>query len=239
MKKKIIYLLILLLLIVGCSKKDEKEKKENIENNEIVEPEPEPVPEPEPEPEPPKYVDLNNTPIALYRNNQRVVELKDSFRVGKDMAIFKVYPSTDDYLNLNGSFAESFHNIWNQYNTSGNLKIGFNFTYDVADGRHFSQTILHVNDTYDYQGYILPFLYDDYDLKVNNKIYSHVEPDQETNNTLFSSIKLYPQSAYPEITSKILLTVFTYDTEDDFDENGEYRGNSKYTITICDVNKTC
>ena len=236
MKKKIICLLILLLIIVGCNKKEEKKQEREPKEIKVVTITPSPEATPEPVP---SYQDLNNTPIAIYRNNQKVVEFKDSFRVGKDMAIFKIYPSTDDYLSLNGSFAQAFHNKWNEYNTSGNLKIGFNLSYDVADGRHFSQNILHVNDTYDYQGYILEFLYDDYDLAINNKIYSHVEPEQEKDNTLFSSIKLYPQSAYPDITSKILLTVFTYDTEDDFDENGEYRGNSKYTITICDVNKTC
>ena len=236
MKKKIICLLILLLIIVGCNKKEEKKQEREPKEIKVVTITPSPEVTPEPVP---SYQDLNNTPIAIYRNNQKVVEFKDSFRVGKDMAIFKIYPSTDDYLSLNGSFAQAFHNKWNEYNTSGNLKIGFNLSYDVADGRHFSQNILHVNDTYDYQGYILEFLYDDYDLAINNKIYSHVEPEQEKDNTLFSSIKLYPQSAYPDITSKILLTVFTYDTEDDFDENGEYRGNSKYTITICDVNKTC
>ena len=236
MKKKIICLLILLLIIVGCNKKEEKKQEREPKEIKVVTITPSPEATPEPVP---SYQDLNNTPIAIYRNNQKVVEFKDSFRVGKDMAIFKIYPSTDDYLSLNGSFAQAFHNKWNEYNTSGKLKIGFNLSYDVADGRHFSQNILHVNDTYDYQGYILEFLYDDYDLAINNKIYSHVEPEQEKDNTLFSSIKLYPQSAYPDITSKILLTVFTYDTEDDFDENGEYRGNSKYTITICDVNKTC
>ena len=42
-----------------------------------------------------------------------------------------------------------------------------------------------------------------------------------------------------EVDSKILLTVFTYDTEDDFDENKEYRGNSKYTMTICLEGRKC
>ena len=34
-----------------------------------------------------------------------------------------------------------------------------------------------------------------------------------------------------EITSDISLTAFTYD-DDDFDENGEYRGISKQTVII-------
>ena len=238
MKKKIIYILILLLIITGCNEKKEKENKEDNTNKEIVEPTPTPTPEPTPTPTP-EYVDLNNTPIAIYKNNKKVVDYSGNFSVGKDLAVFKIYPSTDEYLSLNGNFAQSFHNKFNEYNTSGNLKVGFNMTYDVKDGRHFSQNILHINDTYAYEGYILQFLYDDYDLYINNKIYSHVEPDQETDSTVFSTIKLYTGGAYHDITSKIILTVFTYDSEDDFDENGEYRGNSKYSITICETNKTC
>ena len=50
-------------------------------------------------------------------------------------------------------------------------------------------------------------------------------------NTLFTSIKLQSGSKCTEILPKLDLTVFTYDSEDDF-ENNEYRGNSKYTMTI-------
>ena len=236
MKKNIIYLLILLLIITGCNEKEEKENKEENKNEEIIEIIPTEDPTPTPTPE---YKDLNNTPIAIYRNNNRINTYSGSFTVGKDIGIFKIYLSDEDHISYSGSFGDAFYNKWNEYNKEGKLKIGFNISYDIEDGRHVSQNILHVNDTYDYQGYILEFLYDDYDLNKYNKVYAHIEPEQENENSLFSSIKLYPQSAYPEITSKILLTVFTYDSEDDFDENNEYRGNSKYTITICDTNKTC
>ena len=238
MKKSLLVLLILLLVIVGCNKKEEKEEnKENIEEP-IVEPEPVLEPEPEP-PKEPEYVDLNNTPISIYRNNKKVTEFQGNIVVGKDVAMFKIYPSNDEYLELNDSFGKAFNNKWKEYNTSGTLKMGFNLTYDVADGRHFSQTIRHVTDNYKYEGYILIFLYDDYDLTVNNKIYKHVDIEEETEDTMFSSINLYGEAASDEIISKVYLTAFTYDTEDDFDENGEYRGNSKYTITICVPNKTC
>ncbi len=237
MKKNFIYILILLLIITGCN---EKKKEENKENN--VEPivDPEPVPEPEPEPEPePQYVDLNNTPISIYRNGAKVTEFQGNIVVGKDVAMFKVYFSNDDYLNVSGSFGQAFRNKWNEYNTSGTLKVGFNLTYDLADGRHVNQTIRHVPDNYAYEGYILIFVYDDYDLAVNNKIYKHVDIDEETDSTLFSSIKLYGEAASGDIISKVYLTAFTYDTDDDFDENGQYRGNSKYTISICQTGKTC
>ena len=234
--KKTILILLILLLLVGCNKKKEEniDDKENKENSKKQEVEPIIIPNTEPE-----YVDLNNTPISIYRNNQKVTEFQGRIVVGKDVAMFKVYPSNDDYLNISGSFGEAFKKKFDEYNTSGTLKVGYNLTYDVADGRHFSQTIRHVEDNYVYQGYILIFVYDDYDLTVNNKIYKHVDIEEETDSSLFSSIKLYGEAASDEIISKVYLTVFTYDTEDDFDENGEYRGNSKYTITVCDTTRTC
>ena len=35
-----------------------------------------------------------------------------------------------------------------------------------------------------------------------------------------------------KVTSPITLEAFTYDSADDFDEKGNYRGNSKYSIEI-------
>ena len=43
--------------------------------------------------------------------------------------------------------------------------------------------------------------------------------------------------ACADITN-IKLTVFTYDSEDDF-ENNEYRGNSKHTLNICITGYEC
>ena len=238
MKKNIIYILILLLIITGCSSKKE-DNVENIENNEdpYVEPVIEPKPEPEPEPVVEEYKDLNNTPIAIYRNGQKVTDFSTSVSIGKDIAIFRTYLSNDDYLNTSDSYGIAFKKIWDQYNSNNKIHLGYNLKYTLNDGTNVSQNILHLQDTFAYEGYILLFLYDDYDITANNKIFNHIE--QESENTLMSSIKLYPQSAYKDINSKIVLTVFTYDGEDDFDDNHEYRGNSKYSITICDTNKTC
>ncbi len=240
MRKKFLVglLAIVMCFALGGCNKGEKEKEIKNEINEKEE-QSETIPIDEDEPPVIEYEDLNNTPIAIYRNNKKVTEFQGRIVVGKDVAMFKVFPSTDDNLSYSGSFGEYFKKKWDEYNTSGKLKIGYNLTYDVKDGRHFSQTIKHIKDNYKYAGYILIFLYDDYDLTINKKIYKHVDIDEEKDSTLFSSIKLYGEAASSEIITKVKLTVFTYDTDDDFDENGEYRGNSKYTITICDTTRTC
>ena len=233
-KKAYIFLVIMLLMISGCNnKKEEKEEKPKEEQQKVIDNNEEIIPPKE------EYIDYNNTPIAIYLNRKKVTEIKSDMAIGKDIVKFQVFPSNDEYLSYNGAFGQFFHNKFSEYNKSNNLKIGINLTYDVEDGRHFSHNVLHASNTKDYEGYILLFLYDDYDLYINNKVYSHLEPETEKANTLISSIKLYPGGAVHKITSKVKITVFTYDGEDDFDSNGEYRGNSKYSITLCEIGKTC
>ena len=58
-----------------------------------------------------------------------------------------------------------------------------------------------------------------------------IDKDEYNESTLITSIKLTGSTKTDKITSDITLTAFTYDS-DDFDENNEYRGISKYTTTI-------
>ena len=50
-------------------------------------------------------------------------------------------------------------------------------------------------------------------------------------DTIITSIKIYAVEGIDDV-EEITLTAFTYDNQDDFDDNNNYRGNSKYTITI-------
>lgn len=238
MKKKIFLLLLIVLCITGCNEK-KKEIKNIKKDDNVIEGKGEPSFEDEDIPKIDEYIDENNTPIGIYLNRKKITEIKSDMTIGKDIVKFQVFPSNEDYLSYSGAFGQFFHNRFSEYNKNNNLKVGVNLTYDANDGRHVSHTVLHASDAKEYEGYILLFLYDDYDLYINNKIYSHFEPEQETNKTIISSIKLYPGGAIHRISSKVIITVFTYDSDDDFDSNGEYRGNSKYTITLCENGKTC
>ena len=60
-------------------------------------------------------------------------------------------------------------------------------------------------------------------------MYSHLE--EVNDNTLMTSIKIYAVDGIDNVQN-IILTAFTYDDEDDFDDNGNYRGSSSYTINI-------
>ena len=218
--KRLILLFSLVLVLTGC-----KSKKENIE---IIEP----IETVEEE----KYVDLNNTVIGLYKEKGNKLELiheyKTNIKSGKDVGIFQIYPSKDETVILNNGFGNSFYNSWIAVPNYNNLKIGFNVKYKLTTGEQVSYNILDYNVIY---RELYNYLYDDYANR-NKSWYSHIEEKDYNENTLFTSIKLYG-STVDNIDSKITLTVFTYDTLDDFDENNEYRGNSSYSIEICDINK--
>ena len=213
--KKII-LLILIILITGCSIK-EKEVKKTIKTKEPV------------KTEEVKYIDSNNTPISFYEVNNNTLKKIHSTnsKIGRevDIGIFSIYPSTEENINLNDTFANSFYNEWIKYNKNNNLKIGFNIKYSDV-----SFNILKPDNCMDHYLNVMTYLYDDYANR-GKSFYSHIENNQYNDSTLFTSIKLQAAYELEKLYPKVELTVFTYDSEDDF-LNNEYRGNSKYSIII-------
>ena len=216
MKKRLLIILILLLIITGCKSKEKnipvKKEKEKTEIKEEI----------------PKYKDENNTPISFYEINNntltKIHSINKKLILEEDMGVFSIYPSNEETITLNDTYANSFYNEWTKYNQN-NLKIGFNIKFN-----DISFNILNPNNCMDKWEYLYTYLYDDYANRGKN-FYSHIENNEYNENTLFTSIKLQSGSKCTEILPKLDLTVFTYDSEDDF-ENNEYRGNSKYTMTI-------
>lgn len=219
--KKLITIFILLILVSGCSKKETKPIEKEVE---------------EPKEEI-KYIDENNATIGIYQEKGNRIELvkeyKSTIKTSVDIGVFQIYPSNEETVLTNGQFGVAYYNAWSQTN---NLKVGFNLKYTLVNGEEVSQNVLDPSMTTNNQ-YIYVYLYDDY-LNRNSSWYSHIEEDEYNDSSLFTSVKLYGATA-DEINSKIVLTVFTYDGLDDFDESGEYRGNSRYSIEICDINKNC
>lgn len=227
--KKIFILLFISLLLCGCEKTEEmipKESKEEIKESVIDNTD--------------KYIDLNNTPIGIYALNgntlNRLSSINKQLNVEEDIGIFQVYPSNDDMVILNDNFANSFYNEWIKYNPNNNIKIGFNIKFSLISGEKVSYNMLSPSNTFDKWEYLMNYFYDDYANRFKGH-YSHIEDYEYNDNTLFTAIKLQSSYQCNEINSAIKLTVFTYDSEDDFIDN-EYRGNSKYTFTIC-VNGNC
>ena len=179
------------------------------------------------------YKDLNTTPISIYKLNgntlTKLTESTENLVSMQDIGIFQIYPSNEDTISIN-SFGQNFYDEWSKYNTNNNLKIGFNIKYELNNGEKLSYNVLSPSNNFDHCEYLMNYLYDDY-ANQGKGFYSHIEDKDLNENTLYTSIKLQSSGQINDIKDKIELTVFTYDTEDDFLDN-EYRGNSKFTYTI-------
>ena len=219
--KKIIIILILLLIVTGCGNKEnskvntlKKEKKQTVEEKVDT------------------YKDLNNTPIGIYQLNgntlTKVHEYKTIFIPEKDINTFQLYPSNEEKIALNESFGKCFNKEWTKYN---NIKMGFNIKFSLDTGEEINYNIFNPNDTFKEWEYLLNYLYDDY-INDGKGFYSHLEVSDYNDNTLFTSFKMQSSGNVNKINSNITFSVFTYDSDDDFIDSN-YRGNSIYTINIC------
>lgn len=234
MKRKILIIIIIVLLITGCksNNKNINETKQIINNEEEI------IEEKE------TYKDENETPISFYRLSNNTLHRIETINISpspmEDIGIFQVYPSKEESITLSQPFGQSFFNSLSMFNTETNrIKIGFNLKYQLTDGTSISQTILNPSMTNDkYWEYLLIYLYDDY-VNSGKSFYSHIEPEEYNENTLFTAIKVQSSGNVLGIDKKIELTVFTYDSEDDFDENQEYRGKSKSSLILCINNNIC
>lgn len=218
--KKILFTLLVILVLTGCGKekiKEEPKKKEENKPIGVID----------------TYKDLNNTPISIYKLNgntlTKLTEDTYNFVSMQDIGVFQLFPSNEDTISIN-SFGKDFYNEWIKYNTNNTLKIGFNIKYELNNGEKLSYNVLSPSNNFDHAEYLMNYLYDDY-INMGKSFYSHIEDKDLNKNTLYTSIKLQSSGQVNDIKDKIELTVFTYDTEDDF-QNNEYRGNSKYTYTI-------
>lgn len=220
-------LLMLVIILVGCTPKEEVNKEENkLENNDEIKQE-EIIKE--------EYVDNNPIKLGLYlytgsySNKEKLSTYETTFVSGSDIGSFEVF-FTDEEVISGNSFKSLFNSYYDKYENIDNYKIGYNIEFTLKDGTVNKFNLLEPN-TYLYGDYFYTYLYDD--IHVNEgEFYSHLESIDD--NTLITSIKIYAVDKIDDV-EKIKLTVFTYDSDDDFDEDGNYRGISKYSIDI--INK--
>ena len=220
--KKIFLILLSTLLLCGCESIPEESsiKKEDVPSVKKEE----------------VYQDLNNTPIAFYQVNgstlEKITTITKKLNVEEDIGVFQIYPSNEDSIVLDKGFGYSFYEKWMEYKQVAPIKIGFNMKFHLRTGEDVSYNMLTPADTFNRWEHFMNYFYDDYANR-EKSFYSHIENDEYTEDTLFTSLKIQSSYQILEVDSKILVTVFTYDGEDDFDDDGEYRGNSSYTFTIC------
>lgn len=219
MKK--VLLILLVVLLVGCSKESNKEEQKETKTTkeEVVEKE--------------EYQDDNPIKLGLYSSsdsysNKKLIEdaYYTTFTNGVDLGSFEVYYTNDKVLS-GTSFKDIWNKYYNDYTDIDNYKIGYNIKFILSDGTNFDNTFLEP-DIFKFGDYFYVYMYDDVHQK-DGAFYSHIEEMED--NTLMTSIKIYGVDNIDKVEN-IILSVFTYDSDDDFDEEGNYRGISRYAIRI-------
>ena len=209
--KKIVLLFIVFLLL-GCAKEEVKEKE--IADVPVV--------------EEVEYVDNNPITIGLYQNDYSLVKDYYTSKTGYRDLVFTAYYTNDDTL-IGGSTKYKWYQYFNNYDDIDNYRIGYSISFN-AGSEFISKTITEVSDEFIFDPYFYVYLYDDIH-QADGAWYSHITKEQDSVDKRYTSIKLYLVEI-EKVTSPITLTVFTYDSDDDFDESGNYRGKSKYEIKI-------
>ena len=223
--KKILIITCLLLTLTSCSYKtqpiNKKDNKKNITSNvkeEIKD----------------TYID--NNPITLgiymYTNSStpryKTNEYKNNWKLNVDICSLEIFYTNEDQIP-----GTNFKNLWNNYYQNytdiNSYKIGYLIEFNTKNEGKIKKYIKSPQDTDSIYKYIQLYLYDD--IHQDGGWYSHITENEYNNDSILTSIKLTGSTYIDEITSDISLTAFTYD-DDDFDENGEYRGISKQTVII-------
>ena len=216
MKKTLIFV-ICSLILVGCS-------KDNVNDDSAVE-----IKEPEIIEEVKEYIDDNPVKIAFYENNKILEEYNTNSNPQTDINVFSVIFTNDKEISGN-SYKTQFNTYYNKYENNEKYKIGYYIKFNVGN-KVIEKTITDPSSIFSLTPYLCIYLYDDIHQE-DGVWYSHVEESDVKSDTLYTSIKLFMVENIKDVSSPIILEAFTYDSEDDFDEYGNYRGNSKYSINI-------
>ena len=222
MIKKIMFIVCMLFIITGCSDNSNLISNELDNSNDIVDIDNE-------ENNENIYIDDNPIKIALYNGKNKITYYNTTLANFKDIGVFDVYYTDIDTLDSSSS-RDNYPKFYNEYENIDDYKTGFYITFE-AEGKTVEQLILDPSSMHAMGPFLYVYLYDDVN-QAPGTYYSHLEMDDMDENTIISSIKLFLAERGKNITSPISMTVFTYNGEEDFDDDGKYRGISSYTIEI-------
>lgn len=228
--KKIIIILISILIIIGgvylINSKNNTDSSQNTNTNQTT------------ENITVTYIDDNPIKIGIYNTNssntKRVLvnEFSSSWKYHTDINTFNVFFTNESEID-NTRIPTCFDKYIANYEEDVSMyRIGYHVSFSTEDGV-VNKTIISPTDTEDFYNYLEIYLYDGYHRKPG-EWYSHTTEADFTKNTLLTGIKLTAGVEIEKITSDITLTAFSYSINDneDFDENGNYRGNSKYSVVV-------
>lgn len=218
---KNVLLIGIIFFICGCSLFTDEKYIMPIDNNDVKLEEKE------------EYKDDNPIKLGIFyvdNNYHNKSVIKDSyyadFTSGVDIGSFEVFYTSDEVIEGN-KFKDTWNSYYSKYSDIDNYKIGYNIKIILKDGTSLDNTFLEP-DIFYFADYLYVYFYDDVHQE-DGAFYSHLE--EVSKDTLMTSVKLYAVDGIDEVED-IILTAFTYKSDNDFDNNGNYRGVSSYFIEI-------
>ncbi len=177
----------------------------------------------------------NTIPISLYLMKGNTLVRADSvycdWKRDSILGLFYSFPSNEEKIECS-DYETLWEENWAKYNSQG-YKVGYNLKLKLDTGEEINRTLLdpiYVND--DIFSHIQLYLYDDVTY-MPGRAYYHMTPEEMTDETMLTSIKLVGYKETKGVNGPIEVTVFTYNGPEDFDsETGEYIGNSKFTAKL-------
>ena len=191
------------------------------------------------EPEEAKYTTIEGVrTLNIYRRNpetkarERKTEFSAPWVRGTDISSFEVFATDVDSFNFQTAyFDDAFLGYWDTFEGKENCRIGYTVDFELKNGEHIHKTLRKAGDELEYRDYLENYLYDDVH-QVKGAWYSHLLPEEMKDDTLMTSIKFTPGEKIDEVGDTITATAFVYNSDGDFDENGDYIGDVSATIVI-------
>ena len=175
---------------------------------------------------------------GLYRRNAEYTEFRKAedfesvWEYYSDIAGFYIFACEEDVFPYEG-LRDRWNNLWNSYADASFAKTGFEITITLNDDEVKTVTVLSPEDTEEIFEYVELYLYDDIHQEPG-AWYSHLLPEQMTENTIMSSIKVTTGEKIEQV-KKIHLVAFVYteECEDEvFNEDGRYIGGNYREVTF-------
>ena len=181
----------------------------------------------------PKYVDDNPISVGIYEKSgsKRVLvsDVTKPWTYHKDIIEYNAFFTQNKEIDGTriptcfDKYAALYEKDVSKY------RVGYIVEFST-DTETINKTIIRPKDTEEFYDILEIYLYDGYH-RAPGEWYSHTLESEFNDKTLLLGIKLTAGKQIEKIKSNITLTAFSYDS-DDFDEDGNYRGISKYSITI-------
>lgn len=182
---------------------------------------------------------INNIPIGLYKyygsnkDRELITNYNGYWNYHNDISSFEVFYTNEKSIN-GKRLPITFDEYKNNYENLDSYKIGFKVAF-LTTNEEVNKTIISPKDTTSFYGYLEVYLYDDYH-REKGVWYSHTTEEEFNDNTLLTSIKLTAGKKINEITSDINVLVFAYNSDNDFDKDGNYIGKIRYSIKVINPN---